>query len=359
LARSLRLIAQNGAAGFYSGPIAEAIEQLFQANGGILTAADLANYRPKIMRERPARYRDLDYATAYDQVTYEALNILNNFNLADYGPDSVEYRHLVAEALGCAFTDNMTHFGDPDFVKSPVNGLASRAFGDSRAQGIRLDRAIPRPMIAADPWPFESEGSAPEMLPAGPTLGAMHGTSQMAAADRYGNLIACCTSVGNSFGSLVAVPGTGIFLNNCMRNYDPRPGYPNAFQPGKMPIFGVPVMTMARNGRAIWGGCGSGGYKITTGVMHAMMNKIDFGMGVQEAIDGLRVHCQGHETQVDARLPHEVQQGLAALGHIVEPQPANPYSMHFGRVNAIYIDPASGAMHAGTGTPWHSAAAGY
>jgi gamma-glutamyltranspeptidase/glutathione hydrolase len=359
LAKTLRQIARHGAAGFYAGPVAEAIHREFAENGGILSKDDLANYRPRILREKPGRYRGCDYITAYDQITYEALNILEQFNLAAYGPDSLEFRHLMAEALGCAFADNMTHYGDPDFVRSPVNGLANPAFGAARARGIRLDRALPRPIQPADPWPFEPGGSPPEKLPEGPTSGGIRGTSQMAAADREGNLATCITSVGNVFGSLVLVPGTGVFLNNAMRNYDPRPGFPNSFQPGKMPIFAVPVLAMAKDGKALFGASGSGGYKITTGILHTLVNKLDFGMGIQQAIDGLRVHCQGQETQVDPRLPVEIQQGLADLGHEVVPRYLSPYNMQFGRVNAIYIDPKTGLLHAGTGTPFMSAAAGY
>src|SRR5207253_5537126 len=117
------------------------------------TAADLAAYRPKILRERPASYRGYRYVTANDQVGYEALNILERFDLRAGAPESAEFRHLIAEALGHAFVDNMTHYGDPDYTRSPVNGLASRGFAAGRAAAIRLDRAAPRPIAPGDPWP--------------------------------------------------------------------------------------------------------------------------------------------------------------------------------------------------------------
>ena len=109
-----RTIAREGAAGFYTGPVAEAIGREIAAHGGILTADDLATYRPKIMREQAATYRGYTYVTANDQVGYEALNILEQFDLAGYGAESVEFRHLMAEAMGHAFADNMVHYGDPD-----------------------------------------------------------------------------------------------------------------------------------------------------------------------------------------------------------------------------------------------------
>ena len=359
LAKTLRRIAQHGPAGFYSGPVAEAIERAFNAHGGILSAADLAGYRPKILKEKPARYREYDYVTAYDQVGYEALNILDHFDLAGYGPESVEFRHLAAEAFGHAFMDNMVHYGDPDHAHSPVNGLASRAFAAERAAGIRLDRAAPRPITPGNPWPYETSTGAPEVLPTRPTTARIEGTSQMAAADRQGNLVALITSLSSAFGSLVYIPEIGLFMNNSMQNFDPRPDHPNGIRPGKIPIFAVPTLAAAKEGRAVFAGCGSGGYRILTGVLHPFMYMVDFGLGLQAAIDAPRVHCQGEETYVDARVPGEVQAKLAAMGHTVVPQLDSPGANNFGRVAAIWIDLQTGLLHAGSGPAWATGAAGY
>lgn len=359
LAKTLRLIAQKGPAGFYSGPIAEAIEREVTAHGGILSAADLAAYRPKLMREKPAHYRNRAYITAYDQVAYEALNILAHFDLENGGPDSVAYRHLVAEALGHAFMDNKVHYGDPDFVASPVNGLTSMAFAATRAAQIRLDQVAKRPIQAANPWPFEDAALAPEIWPSSPTIAKIKGTSQMATADKEGNFCALITSISSSFGCRVLVPGTGIILNNSMQNFDPRPTHPNCIQPGKMPIFAAPSLVAAQNGRGQFAACGSGGYRIMTGVLHSFLNTVDHSMGIQAAIDAPRIHNQGHETVVDSRIPAEVRQKLAEMGHQVVVVEDNPGSTNFGRVTGIWRDHQSGLLHAGSGPAWNSAAAGY
>jgi gamma-glutamyltranspeptidase/glutathione hydrolase len=359
LAKTLKRIAEQGPAGFYTGPVAEALERHVTGHGGILSAADLAAFRPKIMREKPARYRDYDYISCYDQVSYEALNLLDHFDLRQYGPDSLEFRHLVAEALGHAFADNLTHYGDPDFVRSPANGLASRAFAAARAAGIKLDRAARRPILAADPWPYENTADPPERLPDRPSLGGIQGTSQMVAADRAGNLAVTCTSLSGGFGSCVYVPEVGVILNNSMVNFDPRPEQLNSIQPGKIPIFAAPVLAMAKDGQAAYASSGSGGYRIETGVLHAMMHTLDFGMDVQPAVDAPRVHCQGEATCVDARIPAAVQSKLAEMGHTVVPQLDNPGALYFGRVNAISIDRKTRLMHAGSGPAWYTAAAGY
>jgi gamma-glutamyltranspeptidase/glutathione hydrolase len=359
LARTLRRIAEHGAAGFYHGPVAEAIERYVVGHGGILSAQDLADFQPRIMREKPARYRDYDYVSCYDQVSYEALNILDHFDLRQFGPDSVEFRHLVAEALGQAFMDSMVHYGDPDHTRSPVNGLASRAYAEARAKEISLDRAAPRPLRAGDPWPFEAEMDKPERLSPGPSRGGPSGTTQMVAADRAGNLAVTCTSLSGAFGSCVYVPEVGVMLNNSMRNFDPRPGHPNCARPGKMPIFAAPVIAARHNGRAVFGASGSGGYRIETGVLHTLLNTLDFGMDVQRAVDAPRVHCQGEATYVSGLLPEAVRARLAEMGHTVVEQTDSPNATYFGRVCAIHIDPQTRLMRAGSGPAWSTAAAGF
>lgn len=359
LAQTLRRIAEHGAAGFYQGPVAEAIERYIVAHGGILSAQDLANFQPKIMREKPVRYREYDYISCYDQVSYEALSILDHFDLRKYGPDSVEFRHLVAEALGQAFIDSMVHYGDPDHTRSPVNGLASRAYAGVRAKAISLDHAAPRPLRAGNPWPFEAEMDKPERLSPGPSRGGPSGTTQMVATDRAGNLAVTCTSLSGAFGSCVYVPEVGVMLNNSMRNFDPRPDHPNCAQPGKMPIFAAPVIAARRNGRAVFGASGSGGYRIETGVLHTLLNTLDFGMEVQRAVDAPRVHCQGEATYVSGLLPAQVRARLAEMGHPVVEQTDSTNANYFGRVCAIHIDPQTRLMRAGSGPAWSTAAAGF
>jgi gamma-glutamyltranspeptidase/glutathione hydrolase len=356
LARTLKRIATEGKRGFYDGPVAAAIEHACTAAGGILTAKDLGSYRTRILEERPGHYRDLAYVTAYDQVSYEALNILNTFDLRRMGRDSLGFRHLVAEAIACGFTDSMTYYGDPDFEKSPVEGLASAGFGRARAAGLSLDRALPRPVRPSDPWPFDAAAERPTRISDRPGFPRLQGTTQMASADAEGNVCALITSLTSGFGSLMRVPGTGVVLNNSMQNFDPRPEQANCIKPGKMPIFAAPSLVAQQDGRAVFAGCGSGGYRITTGVIHAFLHAVDFGLGPQAAVDAPRVHCQGQQTYVDPRIPQEVRDGLARLGHEVLVQGETPGTNPYGRVNAIVIG-KDGTMRSGTGPSWGTAAA--
>jgi len=349
LAGTLRRIAREGAAGFYTGPVADAIEREILGGGGILTAGDLAEYRPKAFLEAPAAYRGHAYVTANDQVGYEALNILECFPLAGYGAGSVELYHLLAEACGHAFADNMAHYGDPEHAPSPVEGLASPAFAAERAAGIRLDRAAPRPVEPADPWPFERRVEA--------CSAPFAGTTQMSAADARGNMCALITTLTGGFGSLVAVPGTGVVLNNSMLNFDPRPARPNSVAPGKMPFFAVPTLVAARDGRAVLAACGSGGYRIASGVLSTTVHALDLGFGIQAAVDAPRVHCQGDETFVDSRIPEQVRGRLAELGHRVVVQERTPAFAPFACVCAVAADPGTGLLTAGSGPAWSTTAA--
>jgi gamma-glutamyltranspeptidase / glutathione hydrolase len=356
LAKTLREIGRHGAAGFYRGWVAESIERAVKVGAGILTADDLAAYQPKITVEAGAWYRGLRYSTASDPVGYEALNILGCFDLAAYGPESSEYRHVMAEAMGHAFVDNMRHYGDRDFGPSPVAGLASPEFAASRGESIRLDRAAPRPIPPGDPWPYEREVPVAAAVATRPSASGLSGTTQMVAADAEGNVVALITSLTSDFGSLVLVPDGGFFLNNAMRNFDPRPDRANCIAPGKMPIFAVPAIAAERDGLAVFGAGGSGGYRITSGVLHALVNHVEFGMRVQQAVDSPRVHCQGEETYVDSRIPVAVQEQLRELGHIVVEQSETPAPTNFARVSAVARDTETGELSAGSSPPWNTAA---
>jgi gamma-glutamyltranspeptidase / glutathione hydrolase len=357
LAKTLHEIAHHGAAGFYRGWVAEAIEREIAAGGGSLTADDLASYRPKITVEPGAWYRGIRYSTASDPVAYEALNILGCFDLVACGPESSEYRHLMAEAMGHAFADNMHYYADLDFGPSPVNGLASPEFAAARAASIRLDRAAPRPIAPRDPWPYEQELPVAEVISTRPSASGLSGTSQMVAADAEGNVVALITSLTSGFGSLVLVPDGGFFLNNSMRNFDPRPDRANCIAPRKMPIFAVPAIAAEQDGVGVFGACGSGGYRVTSGVLHALVNHVDFGMRIQQAVDGPRIHCQGEETFVDSRIPPPVQERLGELGHIVVQQDETPAPIAFSRISAVARDLATGELSAGSNPPWNTAAA--
>lgn len=358
LARTLRSIAQHGKSGFYRGQIAKSIEQYVRKLGGILNRQDLARYAPRIWHEPSARYRNYRYISCFDQVAYEALNILQGYDLRNFGADSFAYRHLAAEALGIAFTDNMTWYGDPDFESAPVEGLADPRFAAARRRLIRMRRAIERPIQPGNPWPFDPRVAENHVEGLDQTLGKVAGTSQVAVVDRAGNLASCCISIGSAYGSRIYLPEVGIFLNDAMQNFDPRPGYPNSIQPGKMPIFAAPALVASLRGEGRFAASGSGGYRIQTGVLHTFMNVVDHQMKIQDAVDHPRVHCQGQETVVDGCIPETIRKKLERAGHVISTVYAAPGRNHFGRVCAVSRNPRTGELCGGAGPAWSTGIAG-
>ena len=346
LAETLWRISREGAAGFYDGPVAESIARACAHLPGGITVDDLRGYRPKVWRERPSTFASTRYATCLDTVTCEMLNVLEAMDLARYEPGSADHYHLIAEAMACAFTDTLRHYGDPDLERVPISGLVSEAFAGLRAAGLSLDRAAARPMEALDPWPFQN-GESPR--PAGPgSSGGVHGTSHAAAADREGNMVALCTSIETHFGSMLLVPESGVLLNNAMQDFDPRPGRANSIAPGKMPLYGVPVLVAARAGEATFAGSGAGGYRITASVVEPFVNVALHNMDAQAAADLPRVFCQGDITYADDAISLDVRSQLADRGHTVVAQHDVPGSPAFGRVGLIVRDPATGELRSGS-----------
>jgi gamma-glutamyltranspeptidase/glutathione hydrolase len=343
LAATLRTIARDGPDAFYQGTLAGQIAAATADGGGILTAQDLSSYEPKVVAERPERYRDLEYVTAGDTVGYETLGILDRFDLRRFGAGSSEHYHLLAEAMGHAFVDGATYSSDPDFTEDPVHELGGPEFAASRAAGIGLDRAAPRPIVPIAPWRRHRQ----------PSTGGVRGTTQVVCGDAEGNLVSLITTIGADFGSLIAVPGTGIILNNSMINYDPRPNRGNSIAPGKMPFFAVPTLVATRGGRAALAAAGSGGYPILAGVINTVVEHVDHGFPIQTAIDRPRVHSQGEQTFIDARVPEPVRARLAEMGHELIVQATTPGELPFSRVSAVAVD--DGDMKAGAGPSWSTA----
>jgi gamma-glutamyltranspeptidase / glutathione hydrolase len=331
LARTLRSIAADGPEALHEGDLADAIAAAVAADGGIVTAEDLAGYAPIVVDETPAVYRDLEYVTCRDTVGYETLGILQHFDLAAAGPGSAASLHLLAEAMGHAFADGATYADDPALATETIAELGQAAFAATRAAAIRADWAAPRPIIATAPW------LAPDHSDRPPSVGGVHGTTQVVAADRDGNLAALITTIGADFGSLVAVPETGVILNNSMVNYDPRPGRSNSIAPSKMPFFAVPAIVAARDGRAAFAAAGSGGYPILAGVIATTVGVVDHRLGVQQAIDVPRVHSQGNRTFVDSRAAPDAIDGLRDRGHDVVVQDVAPGELAFSRVSAVAV----------------------
>ncbi len=346
LADLLRAIAAEGEAAFTDLERARCIERAVADAGGILTAADIAAYVPRIVAERPTRYRRFDLTTAEDDVGHELFGILANLPLGDVEPGSTAELHLLAEAFGHAMADGLTWSGDPAATPDLSAALRDPAYATARAAAIVTGRAAPRPVAAGSPLPQQPP-------PTG--SGGVKGTTQVAAIDADGMAAVVITTIGQDFGSLVHVPELGLFLNTGMANFDPRPGRANSITPGKMPLFGVPAVLAVDAGDAVLACGGSGGYRITSGVVHATVNVLDHDASTGDAVSRPRVWCQGEETYVDDRIPAATIQALTDLGHTVVPQALTPAYEPFARVSLVRRH-ADGTLEAASDPPWHGAA---
>ena len=357
LAKTLRLIARNGPDGFYRGEVAEAIVADMESNGGILTMEDLKAYQPFVYEPEPYSYRGNDYVTGGNVTLSETLNILENFDLASSGPGSARPTHLMIEAMRLAWADTLMHVGDPRGDESPWRGLTSKEYARQRAEEIDESRAAPS-VDPGDPWAFEARPRpAPHPWPWNDARRPSGTTTKVVVMDAKGNVVSLITSLGTPFGSKVIVPGTGVLLNNSMHRLDPRPGYLNSIAPGKgMQRLTAAVMVF-REGRPFAALAGSLSVYIGGMGIHPLVNILDFGMDVQEAIQTYRFHPTGEAVWIDDRISDHVRNDLATMGHELLPQRESFGDTHFGNHVGIRVD--AGVIRGGADPLHANAVVGY
>ena len=291
LAATLKLIAQHGAAGFYSGPVAQKIVEELNVDAQAMSLKDLQDYR--VVQRAPVHgtYRGLDIYSMPAPSSggvhlIQMLNLLERYPLAQYGAGSARVLHLVAESARLAYADRAEHLGDPDFVKVPQKGLASKKYADELATKIKPDRVTPSASVrAGQPQAFESDQ-----------------TTHFSVMDAAGNVVSCTYTLNLNFGSGIVARGTGVLLNNEMDDFSVKPGVPNAFglvggdangiAPGKRPLSSMtPVIVSRQQGPMLATGS-PGGARIITTVLQNLINVIDFKMNIAEAIAMPRMHHQ-------------------------------------------------------------------
>jgi gamma-glutamyltranspeptidase/glutathione hydrolase len=303
-AKVLRLISEKGADAFYKGPVAEAIVAAAQRDGGEITLADLASYKveelpPLVTHFRGNTVLTMPPPSSGGIVLAQVLGMLEvrgeDLSAIVKGPghNSAPYIHLVAEADKHAFADRARWMGDPNFVKVPVKGLLSPEYIRGRAMSIDLKHTKPIETYGtATPFPDD------------------HGTSHLCVIDEKGNSVSCTETINLVFGSLVAVPEYGFFLNDEMDDFLARQGHANAFgldhatlnrpQAGKRPLSSMtPTMVLktgadGKLGDPVLLAGGSGGPRIISGTIQATLNVLVFDMPASEALSKPRFHHQWH-----------------------------------------------------------------
>jgi gamma-glutamyltranspeptidase / glutathione hydrolase len=363
LARTLTLLAEHGPDVFYRGEIAEMIADDIQAHGGMITRADLAAYE--------VREFDAPLSTTYRGYTlqgipktsgcvtaFEMLNILEQFDLGSLGAGSVAATHLLVEASRRAFLDRLTHLADPDRQRVPFEGVLSKEYASTLAATINPNRATPD-IGPGDPWAYEP-GGRPAVLARAGGDGSDTCTTHLTAVDAERNVVTLTTTLGELFGSGVIPRGTGVLLSGGMTWFNPEPGTVNSIEPGKR-IFWAPTPTIVLDpaGRPILALGAPGGRRIISAVMQSIVNVLDFGMGVQDAVTAPRIHSEGPTTQAEARLRPAVLSELAERGHRLKVIDENYATFSFARPNGIAIDQATGRLTGGVNQFTPSTAMGY
>ncbi len=313
MAATLSRIADGGADVFYHGDIAQTIDADMKAHGGLLSAVDLADYETVTGEPLWGSYRGLSFSTNRPPgggiMLIEMLNILENFDLAAMGHNSPDYMRVVAEAMKIATSDKDNFVGDPRFVDVPVDRLTDKAYAAGHAE------AIERGEIAQ----VERLG-----------LAESAGTTHISVADAHGNAVSVTHSLGMMSG--VVTDGLGFMYNGCMAVFDPRPGRAGSIAPGKARFSSVCPTIVFQNGEP-WLILGApGGTQIAMGVLQVMLNVIDFGMSVQEAVLAPRFSATSDAITVTARIPRYAYASLEERGY---PIARSPYSYEIASVHAL------------------------
>jgi len=366
LADTLKKIAWEGPDAFYQGEVARRIAADMAKNGGLITEEDLARYRP-ILFDPPlsGTYRGYRLVGSPgptgSRTQMEMFNILENFDLHASGPCTPATLHLLVEAFGRAYQDTFAHIGDPAVVPVPWKGLLSKRYARWVAQQIDLQRAS-FARTAGNPWEFQGDGTAPVgVVPPGAIERPAHAqhTTHLQVVDKERNMVSQLQTLGSLFGSRVVVPGTGILLNNNMMSFNPRPDSPNCPGPGKITWWPVTSTLVFRDGRPLLTVGAPGGLRIVTAVTQVILNVLDHGMGMQEAIAAPRLHCEGEEAWLDSRIPEECCAKLRAMGHKINTTKEFIGSLNYAVPLGILIDEKNGTLHGGTDIFYPGLAIGY
>jgi gamma-glutamyltranspeptidase/glutathione hydrolase len=334
LARSLYTIAGDGPTTFYTGAIADSIVACMQKYDGIISRADLEQYRP-VWRE-PVHFT-FDSLDVYSMpppssggiIVGQILKLLEPYDFSKLTIDAPEYIHLFCEASRLAFADRAEHLGDPAFYTVP-SGLLDTAYLAERRALISTDHA----------------GNSAEIGPGNPARYESDATTHFSICDRDGNMVAVTTTLNAFFGSGLTVGGAGFLLNNEMDDFAVKPGYPNlwglvgseanAVGPNKRMLSSMSPTLILKEGRPFLILGSSGGAKIITVVAQAIIDFTRFGLSLQETVDHARFHHQWLPDQIYVEgggYDVATIQRLIRYGHQVEER--SPY----GELEMVYIGP--------------------
>ncbi|WP_454618336.1 gamma-glutamyltransferase [Bradyrhizobium cenepequi] len=303
-AQTLVEIAKQGPGLLYGGELGRRVGDLLQKAGSLVTESDLKEYAT-VQRE-PVRgvYRGIEIAGAAPPCSggvhmTQILNLLEGYDIKGMGYGSPDTIHLILEAMKIAAADRRAATADPAFVDVPVEKLMSKSYADLRRAEISLERAGTfGPRVLSNESP---------------------NTTHVTIADRAGNIVTSTQTINSLFGARMIIPGTGIIPNNYMYLFDPHPGHALSLQPGKRITSTMSPLIARKDGRPIFALGLPGGPRLYGSALQAVVNLIDHGMSLQEAVEAPRVWTQGQDVELENRIPEHVRSAVADKGHKVVP----------------------------------------
>jgi gamma-glutamyltranspeptidase / glutathione hydrolase len=332
---------------FYEGETARLIAADMQKSGGIITLDDLRKYEPTIRQPVVGHYRGYEILTMPPPSSggialLEMLNMLEAYDVPKLGWHSSEYVHTVVEVMRRAFADRAEFLGDTDFVKVPVTTLISPEYAAERRRSIDPARATnSREIGAGTPVRRESKD-----------------TTHFTIVDADGTVVSNTYTLNDGYGAGLTARGTGVLMNNEMDDFTSKPGVPNdyqliqgeanAIQPQKRPLSSMTPTIVMKDGKVLFAVGSPGGPTIINTVLQVILNVVDFGMDIQEAIDSPRFHHQWLPDEIyweQFEFNRDTRAALEKLGHKFREKPGN-----LGDAHGIMIDPKSG-MRLGASDP--------
>lgn len=291
LATTLQRIRDSKRDGFYSGETADCIVRQMEESGGLITHQDLQDYQSVWREPVTGTYRDYKFysmapPSSGGVALKQLLGFMSEYNVRSMGHNTVETIHYMTEAEKLVYADRAQYLGDPSFVKVPVDEITSAKYLSKRALGIRKERATPSDSISAGK-PGKSESLE---------------TTHYSVADRWGNAVAATTTLNGGYGNKIVVKGGGFFLNNEMDDFSSKPGTPNiygligneanAIEPGKRMLSCMTPTLVTKKDRLYMVVGSPGGSTIITSVFQTILNVVDHGMTMQQAVTAKRFHHQ-------------------------------------------------------------------
>jgi gamma-glutamyltranspeptidase/glutathione hydrolase len=332
LAATLKRISEQGAKEFYEGKTAELLVAEMAKHDGLITMEDLKNYSPTIREPVKGTYRGYDIYSMSPPSSggvhvVQILNMLEGYTIAEYGHNSAQTIHLMAEAMKLAYADRSFYLGDVDFIKVPLNGLISKEYAAARRKTINPEKAVPSNTITpGKPQPYESNE-----------------TTHFSIVDSFGNAVSNTYTINFSYGSGIVAEGAGFLLNNEMDDFSAKPGVPNAYgliggeankiEPNKRMLSSMSPTIVKHQGRNFLVTGSPGGSRIITTTLQVIMNVIDHGLNIQSAVAAPRIHHQWlpDELRIEEGISIDTIKILQEKGHKVEQQEA------MGAIQSIMI----------------------